>query len=228
MDIRAILAKLKKGTAFEDLTDDEKSALLDYDPAAAVNDIESKLRDAVNHADRLKNERNDLKEKFAELQKRMDEADDAKLTDVEKLKKQLDSLSAQFQQAQGDLETERQSHAKTLREHQLDSVQRSVNFDPSLVNDSQARALVAAALADVDLADQALVDAAVATLKRDSEALILAPGGGGGAGTRKTGNAAPNPGGTLTLAEIEKMTPDEFAKREDEIWAAEAAGAIVE
>jgi len=226
MDVKAVLAKLKKGTQFEDLTDEERTAVASLDIDAITAEWTEKLTNAVNRADRHKGDAADLKTKLDALQKQVDEAAAAGMSDTEKLQKQVELLSTQVEAAAQSLEAEKQSHAKTQREHGLDVIHRQMRFDDSVVNGTQQRQLLSAAMADVDLSNEVLVKAAVDEFRKASPGLILADGGGGGAGTRKT--VAGGGESTFTRSQIEAMSPAEYAGQKDAIQQAMMADTIVD
>lgn len=200
MDIKAILAKVRKGEA---LTDEEKAALEAYDPDKASNTAAAAARKEAEK------QRDALKAQLAELEGKLEEAGNAGKTEVEQLKLQVAKLTKSVDESKAALTKAESEKRGLIRGSKLDRIMSGMKFvdglDVSLPRLALEQAL--ANLKDEELDSEDAVKPIVEAFTTKNKALILDQSGGGAGTGAKDGAGGAGAGGKTP----DKMSADERA-----------------
>lgn len=201
MDIKTILAKVRKGEA---LTDEEKTALEAYDPDKVAD---SKAAAARKDAEK---QRDTLKAQLEELQAKLDEAGNAGKSEVDKLKNQVEKLTKDIETHKAAVTKAEAEKRALVRGTKLDRILGGMKFVDGL-DVTLPRLALEKALADVkddDLDTEDTVKPILEAFRMKNKALLLDDSGGGGGTTPKGGAGSGNTGSGDPM----KMTPAEREK----------------
>lgn len=206
MEIKDIIAKLQKGEA---LSDEEKGAFGKFDLQKAIDDAAaSARRKAMEEAKSAKAKAVELEEKLKEMQDAADKAGIDKDTDIAKLAKQVERLSAAVDKANAERDAlaRSQSIAEIMSGNGIKAAQG--------VAEKGLRLLFETALGETDLADAESVKSVVDQFKQDYGGMISA----GGLSVPRSGsptspwNSANNPfrtGNLTQQAELLASNPEQ-------------------
>jgi hypothetical protein len=188
MTIKEILAKVGRNEA---LTDEEKSAIVAFDPDAAMNAAAAAARKkAETEAQKATSDLSAAMARLSELETKLAEAGGKGKSEVDTMRAQLDAV----QKKVADLTAER---GKLIREQKLADVIRGsgIQFVKEVDGSIMRRALEGefAPLSDEDLADADKCKPIVDTFRARNKAVILDASGHG----------------SERHKEVEEMTPDQ-------------------
>jgi chromosome segregation ATPase len=187
MNIKELIQKALKGEA----TDEEKTALLGFDPdstAAAARKSEAEKRKQAEK------ERDELKAKIEEAQAEIDEAKNAGKSGAEKEKLQLEKTLKKLQDAEAKAAKSEAEFAEHRRNAKLDTFLNGLDFV-----DAKARAIArhdfVTRFKDIDekgMEDESAVKPILDSVRGDYKSLLKDTSGHGG-GSREKGSGNPIP-----------------------------------
>lgn len=188
MKITEILKKISEG---KEISAEEKAFLASYaEPkadTAELDEIKAKLQQA--------------EQEKAALQTKLDEADNGKLSEVEKLKKEITARDTQIANLTKERDTLKTQSATQSREYQLERIARENKCDRDFLEMKVTKAGL-----DLNKADK--VTEFITQLKKDSPKFFEAEANPGGGGT------PPNPEGGDTTA-TNQARIDELLKKDN-------------
>lgn len=195
MTIKEVLAKVRKGEA---LTEEEKTLLDAYDPDKAANDAAAAARrKAETDLEKAKADLAKLQKDLETTKSALDSKDAEKLTEVEKLTKELDILKkqvAEITKAKADAEAKT---AATLRSQTIRDQAKAagIALAPKTVSENLFFQMLEATLSGVDVADKTALTSALDKFKSENPGIIAAPGKGSGVdgGNPATSKTGKNP-----------------------------------
>jgi len=151
----------------------------------------SKERDqAVHSRNEARAEQKALKDKVSELEGKVQEINDAGLSEQEKLTKEFEKLKADKEALAKTVAEKDAALERTTRDNAISQVHGSIKWNRDFIPAEDSLRGVNAALEGVDLTDKAAVDAAVKSYLEARPNYVLAEGASG-AGTVKGGMAPP-------------------------------------
>ena len=223
MNIKELLAKISKGEA---LTDEEKAFIAAYDPEKVVNSTAAAARKSAEAK---------LKEKEAELQKLQsdietlrtdaDEKANANKPELEKLTREMEQLQKGLAEKETAVQQLVQEKRQMIRNGKISRIMATLKcvegLDPEIVRLGVDKSL--ATLSDEDLDSEDTVNPVIEAFKAKNKAILADTSGHGGGGPPNDGADAQR---GLTMAKINSMSPEEFLKQKDAIWAAEQKGTL--
>jgi len=214
MSIKDILAKAARG---EELSEDERATLVDFDPT----DVASRRVKDVQ--DKSAKELAALKAKAEELQAALDERESASLTEAEKLKRDAAKAQKDLAAAKAEAEAARKESASTARNYALESVLGGIKWvDDSARN--AGRILLQQSLADIDdLTDAAAVKPAVDAARESVLSRLIAADGVNGTGLHPNNQTPRGPqkaeeAFTYKPGMWDGMSAADTRKKLDELW----------
>lgn len=204
MSIKDILAKAAKG---ETLNDEEKSALLAYDPDKAANDAAAAARrKADQDAADARTELKKLQDANEAARKATEDAAKATQTEAQKREGEFKALQAQvtaLTKAKEDAEAKNTAIARSqaIRDKAKAA---GIALAPKTVSEKLFFQMLEASLAGVEVSDEEKLNAALESFKAENAGVITAPGNGSGV-------EAGTPAGPVGLdgKAVEKMTAQE-------------------
>ncbi len=210
MDIKLVLGKVRDG---EELTEEEKAFLADYDHDKVMNDAAAAARRrAEARAAEAEKERATLQETLAELQAKIDEAETAGKSDVEQLQANMDKLAARLAERDKELDEARAANAKMARDTKIREIQSAAGIafvdgvDGTVMSGAFASAF--ADLDDADLGDETVTKPIIDGFRNANKAVIADKSGVGSGGNPHDGTGPAAPVGE---SDPEKMTTEERA-----------------
>ena len=211
MKISEILKKMLEG---KELTDAEKEAVKSFRDPEDNSGKESELQKQIDA----------LKQEKSELQSKIDEAENAKLTDQEKLEKQIKTLTDQENTLTTERDNLKTANAAMVFDHGVEKLAREHKF----TDVDFLKFKIQNAKLDISKADK--VTEFMTSLKKDSPRFFEAEvnHGGGGSPTGKENGGSDGVSSRDRLAEImKKENPSaaelaEAMKLSEEIKASEA------
>jgi len=223
MNIKELLAKISKGEA---LTDEEKVFVAAYDPEKVVNSTAAAARKSAEAK---------LKEKEAELQKLQsdietlrtdaDEKANANKPELEKLTREMEQLQKGLAEKETAVQQLVQEKRQMIRNGKVSRIMATLKcvegLDPEIVRLGVDKSL--ATLSDEDLDSEDTVNPVIEAFKAKNKAILADTSGHGGGGPPNDGSGAQR---GLTMTKINNMSPEEFLKQKDAIWAAEQKGTL--
>jgi len=224
MNIKELLAKISKGEA---LTDEEKAFVAAYDPDKAVNSSAAAARKSAEAK---------LKEKEAELLKMQtdiealkveaEEKANANKPELEKLTRELEKLKKGLAEKETAVQQLIQEKRQMIRGGKISRVMASLKFveglDPDIVRLGVEKSL--AAIGDEDLESEDVIKPILESFKAKNKAILVDTSGHGGGNPPKNGGGGAND--TMTMKKVKEMSPEEFLKNKDKIWAADLKGEL--
>ncbi|MDD5677124.1 MAG: hypothetical protein PHW60_03915 [Kiritimatiellae bacterium] len=223
MNIKDLLAKIVKGEA---LTDEEKAFVADYDPEKVVNSTAAAVRKSAEA--KLREKEADLEKLKADIVALKAEADkkaDANKPELEKLAGEVDNLKKSLAEKDTAFQSLESEKRQLIRNGKLGKIMAGLKFvdglDPEIPRLALERALAVIDDANLDSADQVMP--IVEKFRASNKAILADTSGYGGGGHPKDSSGAP---GGLTMTKINNMSPAEFLKQKDAIWAAEQKGTL--
>ena len=212
MKIKDVLAKIAKG---EELSDEEKAFAESYDEPdldAAAN--------ARSKKERLKHEkaRKDLEAEIEALKEAVEESK-AGGSELEKLQREFEKLTAKNEQATQLLEAEKAARAESQRSNALGKV--AIPWMDG-VNDAYKQTVISAAFEGIDtddLGDAGVTGAVIEKIVADNAAFINS-GKSGGAGTGGEGGSAAAKGGKFTADNVGQLRGKELLDNLEAAYAA--------
>jgi hypothetical protein len=215
--IKDVLAKIAKG---EELSESEKAFIGTYeepDLDAAAN--------ARSKKERLKHEakREELDAKILELEA---EAEDAKAggSDLDKLQREVEKLTAKNEQATQLLDAEKTARAESQRGNALGKVK--IPWMDG-VNDSYRQTVLNSAFEGIDtedLSDATVTGSIIEKIVADNASFINS-GKSGGAGTGADEKGGKPNSGKFTAENVGQLRGKELIENLDAAWAAASQGA---
>lgn len=188
MEIKDIIQKALKGEA---LTDDEKSAVKDFDFGKYIDGAQADARrKAEAGLESEKTERAKLATQIEELQKQVKAKDGEKLTVTEQLQRALSDLQSKFEASEKRTLELSQAQAKATRTAKVQALTKKYGIqfiegvDPSILNAALESTL--ATVEDARLEDDTLVKPLFDSFRTANKAVIKDLSGGG-AGTPPKG-----------------------------------------
>jgi len=223
-------------TKVDGLTEDQSKALTTGLEAAVaavvkaeVGKVEKQRDDAVQRADRLKQEKAEAAKEAADLKAKADEAANSKLTAEGKKDKVIETLQAQMKALQETNEKTVAEAKAVSRKGAIDSLHGAIKFDGDRIGSEQSRILLASALQGIEDLTQgsAEVSAALATFAEQNKGLILSSskGGGGTSSGDQQGRGGMGAGAKVTLDEAALLTMMKAAAASGDAKQLEAAQA---
>lgn len=224
MNIKEILKKIAEG---KELTEAEKSFVAGYDPESEENRIpKSRLDKEIAKREAAETKVADLSSKLEEVNTRLEDLEGKGMSEAEKLKKdhdkevaglkkQIETLTADRDKAQGDL-------AKSERTSQIGKIASKHGFSNSEYLDFLA------ASKEIDLKDEAAVTGFMKELEKGSPELFKSnakPGSGtkNGSGVPEGSDAAKRLKELMEKKELSLAEAGEVAKLQGEIKSSEAS-----
>jgi esterase/lipase len=199
MDIKSILAKV---TAGETLTDEEKTALKEYDPDKTANSAAAAARKKAE-AD-LKA----AKDRVAELEGQLDEAGSAGKSELEKAQKAIEKLTKTLADKDAAIAKADAERKKNVRDGHISKMLQGIKLmdgvDPELARIAIDRAM--AEIADDDLVKEEATRPILDAFMTRNKALIVGDQGGGTGTPPKAGA-----GGQSGSSDPSKMTAEQRA-----------------
>jgi len=204
MNITDILKKVTQGEA---LTDEEKKFAAEFDPQKVVNDAAAAARrKAEEDAKKLKTDFDELKAKLEKA------AEDKKagMSENEKLAEELKTLRESITVLTKSKEEAEQKAAATLRSQTIRDAAKAAGIviAPKTVNEKLFYKILENSLAEVDIANQEQLKAALDGFKAENPGIITAGGSGGSGGTGEPAGPVGVDGSSL----VSKMSDAERAK----------------
>lgn len=204
MSIKDILAKAAKG---ETLNDEDKSALLAYDPDKAANDAAAAARrkadqDAADARAELKK----LQDANEAARKAAEDAAKATQTEAQKREGEFKALQAQVTALTKAKEDAEAKNAAIARSQAIRDKAKAagIALAPKTVSEKLFFQLLESSLSGVEVSDEEKMKAALESFKAENPGVIAAPGSGSGVDTGE-------PAGPVGLdgKPVEKMTAQE-------------------
>jgi multidrug efflux pump subunit AcrA (membrane-fusion protein) len=180
MTIKEVLAKVRKGEA---LTDEEKAILEAYDPEKAANDSAAGARrKAELDLEKAKADLAKIQKDLETAKAALDSKDAEKLTETEKMTKELDNLKKQVTEiTEAKAKAEAKAAATTRSQAIRDKAKAAgIALAPKTVSEGLFFQMLEATLSGVDVADEAAITAALDKFKAENPGVITAPGKGSG------------------------------------------------
>ena len=223
MDIKELLKKVAAG---EVLTDDEKAFVAAYDPDKVVNSSAAAARKSAEAKLREKEaELEKVKEEIAALQAEAEEKANANKPELEKLTREVEKLKKGLADKDTAFQALDAEKRQLIRGGKLGRIMAGLKFvdglDPEIPRLALEKAL--AQVDDAGLEDEDKVKPIVDKFMASNKALLADTSGHGSGGHPKDGPGAPS---GLTMTKINNMSPEEFLKQKDAIWAAEQKGTL--
>lgn len=166
MELKEILTKVVKG---EELSEDEKKFLGDYDEQTMINSAAASARK------KAEKERDDYKSQLEALQDQQKKGDNKNQSEVQLLKERIDTLEQKNKDADAKL-------AAVDKAEKITSAFASAKIKPaSGVSQKLFQSLQKLAFDDIDVNDEDALKQAVENFKKDNPAIIAddtLPGGG--------------------------------------------------
>ena len=223
MNIKELLAKIAKG---ETLTDEEKTFIAGYDPDKVANSTAAGARKVAEA--KLKEKEAELQQMQTDIEALRAEADDkanANKPEIEKLTRALETLKKQVADKDAAFAKLDQEKRQMIRNGKIGKIMAGLKFvdglDPEFPHMALERAL--SAIKDEDLEAEDLIKPIVDRFTASNKA-IMADTSGHGSGNPPKDGADTQRG--LTMTKINSMSPEEFLKQKDAIWAAEQKGTL--
>lgn len=228
--LKEILAKV------DGLTEDQSKALttgLETAIAAVVKTevgkVEKQRDDAVQRADRLKQEKADAAKEAADLKAEAEKANTAKLSATEQADKRVENLTKQLEAMKVNMEKTAADAKSVSRKGVIDSLHGAIKFDADRIRPEASRVLLATALEGIEdlTPGSAEVDAILATFAEQNKGLILSgsKGGGGTSSGDQQGRGGMGAGAKVTLDEAALLTKIKAAAASGDMKQMEAAQA---
>lgn len=208
MDIKKILAKVAKG---EELTEAEKTFLSTYDPEKATNDAAAAARrKAEEELKRVQTKLDELTAESDAVKKKAEEEKKNGMTESEKLTAQLKALADKVAAAEAKTAAAEAKAAATLRSQTIRDAAKAAGIviAPKTVNEKLFYKILENSLAEVDIANQEQLEAALDSFKAENPGIITAGGSGGSGGTGEPAGPVGVDGRSL----VSKMSDAERAK----------------
>ena len=214
MAIQEVLAKVVEG---KDLTDDEKKALKEYREPDVQAEVDKKAKAIKREAeDKAKSKVDELQELVNDLQGKLEERSQSGLSEVEKMKKDLEKAQKAKSDADAQLEKMKTENANLARNHRVDAIFSELPFIDG-VDKKDMRTLFGSAVGETDLDSEDAVKDLVTQFKTRNKALISA-NVSGGAGT---GN---EPGGVTPTVQQDPMKQSDAERQKhlsksEKVWS---------
>ena len=181
MELKDVLAKITKG---ETLTDEEKTFVSTYAPPDVQAEVDKRANAIKAEAERKANEKITLLEtQITELTQKLEEKDSAGLSEVEKMKKELERNLQSLEMLKKEKDELAKNNTSLQRNHAIDGLFGKLSFVKG-ANISGMKTLFGHSLSDVDLNDEGAVKRAIDAFNEENK-FALSATSSGGAGTQQ-------------------------------------------
>ena len=198
MELKDIIAKLEEKEIDSGIVD----AVKNLDQTAEVERLKGELESEQGKTAGILADKKKFKERAEEAEKKIAEAEKAKLPEDERHKQELQELKDKLDAEKAEREKQAEEFAQTQRTAKLADITGSVKWASSTPHDT-AKLIIKNALADVDdLSDQSKVDEILNAVKESHKSFIAADAASGSGG--KGGGGAPPSDKSPSIADNQK------------------------
>ena len=189
MELKDVLAKITKG---ETLTDEEKTFVSTYAAPDIQGEVDKRANAIKAEAERKANEKiKTLEVQITELNQKLEEKDSAGLSEVEKMKKELERNLNALETLKKEKDELAKNNTSLQRNHAIDGLFGKLSFVKG-ANVSGMKTLFSHSLSDTDLNDEGAVKRAIDAFNEENKFALSATSSGGAGTQHGSGGSATN------------------------------------